>query len=264
MNEPDDMRREALRDDQYAQWKRWDSSTFGQWSRSDARYYAWHLRRCFMPSSHASPLRILEIGFGNGSFIGWARQQGHEVIGVEVQPLLRERALKLGWQLADSLETAALKAPYDLIAAFDVLEHIVPAEWPSFMGGIAAQLSARGRVLIRVPNCDSPFGRLPQHGDITHAATFGLEKLRQLAALYGLELVIHGDAPWQHRQGASRTLTNALRTASRAILEAWIHFAYAWAGVSLAPNLVVVLRSVRSPEHRGRAEPRNTDQEARA
>jgi len=237
-----DTRDEAIHGDRYANWKGWDADRFGQYSRSDARYFDWHVRRCLSARApSAAPVQVLEIGFGNGSFMGWARDRGYQVTGTEIQPLLLERARAAGWSVAPGLPPTGPKRHYDLIVAFDVLEHLARADWPAVMEQMTSHLDANGRVLIRVPNGDSPFGRLNQHGDITHVTTFGTQMLRQLAALHGLELLAHGEAPWHCRQGMSRTLTNALRAGLRALLEKWIRFAFAWTEVSMAPNLVVVL-----------------------
>jgi SAM-dependent methyltransferase len=243
MTEPQAVSDTATSDNHYTDWKGWHGARFGHYSRSDARYYSWHLRRCLKNrSGPALPLRVLELGYGNGGFMAWARASGYEIEGVEVQPELLERAQAAGYRVASSMGAMEPSRSFDLIVAFDVLEHVQADALPEFMSNITDRLEPSGRLLIRVPNGDSPFGRPNQHGDLTHVTTFGSDKLRQLAAFYGLEVEAHGETPWRHRQGMSRTPANAVRAALRYLLEAWIRYSYAWAELSMAPNLVSVLK----------------------
>ena len=46
---------------------------------------------------------------------------------------------------------------YDLIVAFDVLEHIPQEDLPSFKK-VQRLLKEDGSFIARFPNCDSPFG----------------------------------------------------------------------------------------------------------
>lgn len=54
----------------YQDWKRWAPADFGNCSRSEAVYFAAELRQCEVPVG--AGVRIVEIGFGNGMFAGWA------------------------------------------------------------------------------------------------------------------------------------------------------------------------------------------------
>jgi len=219
----------------YTDWKQWHKEQFGQCSRGDARYFAWHLARC-----HPAPVgSTLEIGYGNGNFLGFARARGMACVGIETQAALRDRASAAGIENHDSLQALAPDRRFDLIVAFDVLEHIEQAELPALLQRLGGHLAPQGALLLRVPNGESPLGRMFQHGDLTHVSTLGLSKFRQLAASSGLAVLCHGERPWYRSAHNPKRL---LRAALAALVERTLAFAYHWDADALAPNLVVALR----------------------
>ena len=58
----------------YAEWKGWNSESFGTCSAADEVYFAAELRRAGVEAVDGS--YILELGFGNGTFAAWALKQG--------------------------------------------------------------------------------------------------------------------------------------------------------------------------------------------
>jgi 2-polyprenyl-3-methyl-5-hydroxy-6-metoxy-1,4-benzoquinol methylase len=237
-----DISGQAMQGEHYTSWKDWEPDRFGQWSRRQARYFDWHVARCGLAGSGAGR-RLLEVGYGNGAFLGWARGQGFEVMGIEAQPVLLERARNMGWAVASSVDELDAAAQFDLVVAIDVVEHLSAEQCSALLAAAVARLAPRGCILLRVPNGDSPFGRAHQHGDLTHTATYGLSKLRQLAAMHKLEIAAYGEAPWHRNDRIARSFNGLLRATARTVLESWIRFSYGWNDLSLAPNLVVVLRA---------------------
>ena len=219
--------------DGYVAWKGWSEDEFGKVHRHASRYYDWHLRRAVGACSN---LKVLEVGFGNGSFLGHCRSRGCDVSAIEIDPHLRERAARA----ADvgSLPEGEL---FDVIALFDVLEHIPAAELVGFVRALAARLSPEGALLLRLPNGDSPFGRRHQHGDLTHVTAFGEFKLKQLAQLSELKLIALGEAPWHAQQTERRSLRAWWRAVMRALINRLFGFAYFNRAVDLAPNLMAVM-----------------------
>lgn len=218
----------------YTTWKQWDAAQFGRCSRGDARYFAWHLARC-----HPAPIaQALEIGFGNGSFLGYARSRGVTVVGIETQDELRRRAAAAGIEAHAAIDGLGERR-FDLIAAFDVFEHIEQAALIPLFQQLAGLLEPGGVLLCRVPNGESPFGRIYQHGDLTHVTTLGLSKLRQIASASGLVITCHGEVPWYR---SARNPKRLARAGLRRLIERIVAFAYHWDAEALAPNLVVGLR----------------------
>lgn len=72
--------------------------------------------------------RVLEIGCGAGAFLHDLTQMGHEVTGVETSSEARALALSLrdsengAWAIHD--DVGQLDGRFDVIGAFDVIEHI--------------------------------------------------------------------------------------------------------------------------------------------
>ena len=67
----------------YSLFKGWTRDSFGHCKTHWAAYYQLEVRRCVRKTGGTlgTPLKLLEIGFGNGAFMGWARAQGHSVHG---------------------------------------------------------------------------------------------------------------------------------------------------------------------------------------
>lgn len=221
----------------YTDWKRWQADQFGRCSRGESRYFAWHLAHC-----HPHPIKsALELGFGNGNFLGHARGQGIQVAGIETQAALRDRAQAAGIESYASVDALSKDRRFDVIIAFDVFEHVEPMSLPQLLIQLRGHLAPDGVLLCRVPNGESPFGRIFQHGDVTHVNTLGLSKFNQLAAVVGLKVRCHGEMPWYL---TARNPKRLLRAMVRTLLERTVAFAYHWDPKGLSPNLVVALEHV--------------------
>src|ERR1700722_604514 len=119
--------------DTYIQWKDWRNDSFGRFDRLDASYYAAETGIDAMPG-----VRVLEIGFGNGSFIGWARSVNAEVFGVELNSALVGRARTLlgeqrVFSALDAEGLTKLAGTFSHVIAFDVIEHIQQEKLPEFL-----------------------------------------------------------------------------------------------------------------------------------
>jgi len=221
----------------YREWKGWRAQDFGACSPRDAAIFAGELARAGVGSGSGP---VLELGYGNGAFLAWARDAGFACDGVELDPALLALARDAGFTVFGGLEDVPRTPRYALIAAFDVVEHVPDAELPALFEGLAARLAPHGRLLIRSPNGDSPLGRHYQHGDVTHRSAIGSHKVRQLASMSRLTFgyseapfVPYGDE-WSARGLKARMLGLARRTFERLIAGLYFGGEY----VCLAPNLV--------------------------
>ena len=163
----------ALDHQSYAAWKSWDAQTFGQSTPKEQRKFQIELRPLRLPKG----ARILEIGFGNGSFLSWARGHGFAVTGLEMNPILVEHAKSHGFEVVQSenIENLGMNK-YDAVVAFDVLEHLTPGQIESCLHAVEKALVSGGYFLARFPNGDSPLGLAHQNGDVTHQTTIGFHK----------------------------------------------------------------------------------------
>ena len=196
--------------------------------------------------------RTVEIGFGNGNFLGWIKSLGGEIFGVEVNAQLNERA-RLHFNSDRFFEDlydprlSDFAGSFTHIVAFDVIEHIRIEDLPGFLQRIRTLLSHEGRVILRFPNGDSPFGRMVQHGDPTHVTTMGRLKLAYLARNAGLKITdIRAPALPLHGVGVASLVKRAGVKLGRYFIERLLSILY-YSGQRIAfdANCVAILMRAR-------------------
>jgi 2-polyprenyl-3-methyl-5-hydroxy-6-metoxy-1,4-benzoquinol methylase len=234
----------ATPEDSYAQWKGWARQDFGSFTRMEELTYLLEARRSGIRVGPDT--RVLEIGFGNGGFAGWVSTRSSHFTGIEANPDLLERARSMGLEVHAAVDQGLPPAlsgrQFDLVVAFDILEHLQIPAIVALMRACADSLAPAGSLLIRVPSGDSPFSGPLFHGDLTHRTLLGTKAMRQLAMLTGLCLDRVTDAAFPIRgMGLSITMrrlaiAGARRTLGK-ILAAVFHGNEA---VVVSPNLVAV------------------------
>jgi SAM-dependent methyltransferase len=233
----------------YREWKRWESDSFGTCSRAEAIYFSAELATCGL--SGLSGARVLEIGFGNGVFAGWARNEGAIYIGIEAISELVLRGSRAGFDVHHSdqcLHDIVASNSLDLVLAFDVFEHFSREDFEQKLHEIRDVLKVGAVLLARVPSGDSPFARGVQHGDLTHRLTLGSSAVRQVAAAIGFE-VDQCRAPVFPRVGfgfksfVRRTIVASARALAYPVLA---NLFMGGGSPVLSPDLVFVLRRPRS------------------
>ncbi len=159
-------------------WKSWGDGNrqaqFGRYSQYEADYF----RKVLNLADVKSGAKILEVGFGNGPFLSFCREVGLDISGTEINPELVDLAKDCGYAVYESsyLESDKLER-YDLIIAFDVIEHIDPAKTILFLESCRKTIANDGVLVLRFPNGDSPFSMANFNGDATHCNWIGAEKL---------------------------------------------------------------------------------------
>lgn len=148
----------------YTNWKDWKPSDFLSTSAHEAAYYSHVIKKTGTQNGST----ILEIGFGNGSFLGYAQRSGFSIDGVEVIDDLVELAKNNSFTAFKEIDEIPDNHKYDLIVMFDVLEHIDHENIIDLFKSIKGHLAESGKLLVRTPNGSSPLGLANQHGDITH------------------------------------------------------------------------------------------------
>jgi SAM-dependent methyltransferase len=166
----------------YRQWKGWTEG-FGALSRGESAYFAKETREFRAVGD------VLELGFGNGSFLAFATKQGWQPVGTEMNSLLVEAGREMGFKVmpADQLATLPDES-FDLIAAFDVLEHVASDDVVELLLLLKSKLRATGHILLRFPNADHWLGNVAQNGDPTHQNAIGYFKIVFYAQQAGLTL----------------------------------------------------------------------------
>jgi 2-polyprenyl-3-methyl-5-hydroxy-6-metoxy-1,4-benzoquinol methylase len=222
--------------DNYTQLKGWDRPF--EYDAELAEYYGGELG-----TGDLTDKSLLEIGFGSGGLLAWASDRGAKVAGAEINEASREAAMARGIALVPSDLTAAAAAypeGFDFIVAFDVFEHFRVSEIVANLAACERMLKPMGRLLLRFPNAQSPFGLVHQYADITHITPLSGEILRQLTA--GTHLQVIGDRPAYAVFGPSfaRRLVRLARYLLQRLIERLCQFVYA-TPVSFAPVMVVTL-----------------------
>jgi len=187
-------------------------------------------------------LSILEIGFGEGRFLDWAKRSGHTAEGVEILPEMVDHARTRGHVVhlgpVHQLEQAGPR--FDLIVAFDVIEHLTLSEILDLLHSADRMLKDGGRIVIQFPNAGSPFSALYQTGDVTHRCALSLGLLQQICPTRGWTVSQFFNA----RVTSSRFFKRikwSLAHRLRDLLEIIFGLAYYGTRCPLDPNIVVVL-----------------------
>lgn len=195
----------------YSNWKGWLTEIpFAEQSEVQDKRFKLQLERFAIPYKQ---INALEIGYGNGGFIRFLTNNASKIEGVEIQESLLEAAKKIGVPVQRSINDVTC-GPYDLIVAFDVLEHLTAEELKSFFQKCQSLLKDDGAMLFRFPNAESFAGLGAQNGDFTHITAIAQTKLQQIIEPCGFKIVkFEGEVIYP-----KKAIVHAIRTVFRYIL----------------------------------------------
>ncbi len=140
--------------------------------------------------------RVFEAGCAAGFFLSVMRDAGWSTYGVELNPAMAAHARErfgLGGVVNGRVEDwDGRDAPYDLIALWDVLEHV--GDPAALLASVKPWLAADGRLVIETQDVASPTARLLgkrwhhyKHGE--HLFHFSPRTLRTLLERGGFEVL---------------------------------------------------------------------------
>jgi 2-polyprenyl-3-methyl-5-hydroxy-6-metoxy-1,4-benzoquinol methylase len=168
----------------------------------------------FLPVDRSA--KVIDVGCGNGTLVYALQKVGYtHAMGIDVSRELVDQAKRFGvtnvrqlsvWDLTTSNDQ------YDMIILRDVIEHFGKEEIISLMNDLHRILAPAGRVLIHVPNAESPFFGRIRYGDFTHDIAFCQ---RSLAQLFNISGFVH------HEFYSDPPSVTGLRTFFRFVL--WKH-----------------------------------------
>ncbi len=92
-----------------------------------------------------SPVRVLDVGSADGPSVGWLRRHDGLHTTLDIDP----RGLSAGGVCGSVLALPFPDATFDVVAAFDVLEHCEPEA--SALAELSRVLAPGGRLLLSVP-----------------------------------------------------------------------------------------------------------------
>jgi SAM-dependent methyltransferase len=228
----------------YRRWKQWDQAAQ---SPHEASLFAVELRRAGV----TPPGAVLEIGFGDGRFLRYAQSRGYRCSGVEISDEAVATLKEAGIDARVGTLAAFAESSFDLVAAFDVFEHMTPTELLETLRQAHRVLRPGGRLLARFPNAASPFGAVNQFGDITHLTALSAQSFGQLGEVAGFRLLLAANAAWTWRgNGLAKSILKPVSIVLRRVVELVLGVAYYGKLMPLDPETTVVLEA-RSVERVG-------------
>ncbi len=239
----------------YSQWKRWDQTKFMACDPFQRLYYEGELK-----GLDIAGLKIIELGFGNGSFLRFAKDKGADVSGTELLPEAKAGAIEHGIHVYEADLSDALfedAGNFDLIVALDVMEHLSFDQLLTLFDILAALLKPGGHVLARFPNGQSPLGCVSQNGDHTHRSVLSAHLLMQMLTGKPWVMVRAGN-PFMVLQADTfpKRMGLRLRHAARRCVEWTVNRLYGL-DVTLDPNVTVMLECIRGPAEFSLGRPEN-------
>lgn len=142
----------------------------------------------FLPQNKNA--RIIDLGCGYGSIVWWLKRAGFaSPQGIDISA----EQIALGKRLGvNDIEQADIKEflrdkkdGYDVIFARDIIEHFHKEDIVEILSLCCDALKDEGRIIIQVPNAESPFGSRIRYGDYTHEIAFTAASLSQLLRTVG-------------------------------------------------------------------------------
>jgi SAM-dependent methyltransferase len=172
----------------YIKWKSWDEGINN--TKTTLAYY----KKICKLSSLDERSTVLEVGFGNASFIEFGSKKFNKIIGVEANIFLVEK-FKYKYEVYGIDYINSTSQRFDSIVLFDVLEHIERDELVEFIKMLVNVLKPGGSIIARFPNGDSPLSCLNYNSDLTHRTWIGSGVISYISKILNLELVYAGGDP---------------------------------------------------------------------
>lgn len=158
------------------------------WLRRLSRMYQLRLRR-FLPPTGA---RILDVPCGHGNLLQFLADRGYsDVTGVDLAETQVRLAASLGLpaRVGDAFAAVDDAHGWDAVFSLDFIEHLDRDAAVRFLALVRSRLRAGGRLFLRLPSADGPFGAHDVFNDVTHKWTLTAGAAETLLAAIGFSRV---------------------------------------------------------------------------
>jgi len=132
---------------------------------------------------------ILDLGCGDGKLLYFFKERGyHNLTGVDISP---EQVVVARQVIENIKEQEAIgfleqhREEYDFITALDLVEHYEKEEVLRFLNACHNALKPGGRLVLQIPNGESPWCSAILYGDFTHEMAFQPRLLGKLLVKSG-------------------------------------------------------------------------------
>ena len=135
---------------------------------------------------------VIDLGSGSGHLLRWLSELNFiNLKGVEInKDLTNHYPENVKYENIDIINYLLRQNNFDLVILKDVLEHFNKEDAFNILEKIYTSLNKNGRVIIQVPNAESPlFGRV-LYGDYTHEQSFTATALTQVLSAIGYKDII--------------------------------------------------------------------------
>ena len=139
-----------------------------------------------------SSMAVLEVGCGTGIFLRYLEACGYEdIVGIDMDENLSDALADLSRSevylkdVMTILKTDLAGRTFDRIVMLDVAEHLQLPVLVDLMKTLREHLNRDGRLLLRVPNIESPWGLKMFFGTFDHVTPLGRGRLYELGIMTG-------------------------------------------------------------------------------
>ncbi|MDB9787217.1 class I SAM-dependent methyltransferase [Bacteriovoracaceae bacterium] len=144
----------------------------------------------YFPKNKETP--ILDIGVGRGEMLKVMKDNKYaHYKGIDISPSTVTfcQDQKLNCELIEDTQKwlTEHRNSFGVITLLDVLEHIPRDQSINFLKSIKKSLLQDGKVIIQVPNLQSPDGQLHRYNDFTHESGFVEHSLEQILLVAGFK-----------------------------------------------------------------------------
>jgi SAM-dependent methyltransferase len=160
---------------------------YGEMSRyiQSAKDFKWRLRGILPLNRNAV---CLDLACGSGLFLNYLNKEGYRnICGVDVSP----EQVALARQVCNDVHEGDIQGflaggqKYDLITMFSIIEHLTRDEAVVMLDAVNSALLPGGRLILILPNADSPFAAHMRYGDVTHEVIYNSGSLSSLLKVCG-------------------------------------------------------------------------------
>lgn len=136
-------------------------------------------------------IKYLDVACGAGQLLYGFKTMGfNNIYGIDVSPqqVLVAKNISTNVFEGDALEFLQKNInTFDLITAIDILEHLDKNEMFDFLDAIYLSLREGGRLILQMPNAESPFGHKIRYCDLTHENSFDPSNLNSILNIVGFK-----------------------------------------------------------------------------